>query len=136
MQLLIAKIVDDLMKVVEEEKDRRLQAKRLFELHKVYEDLISSARRQLAATMPDEATFQSYSQTLEDAEQQRRAVVESLEAISKWRTQLELSARELIWAARNTLSRARAGKAHTDFVVELTRLQRSTAALLKKLLNS
>ncbi len=136
MKLLIEKIIDDLMKVVEEENDRRLQARRLLELQQIYDDLISSARRQLAATRPDEATFQSYSQTLEDAEQQRRAVIESLAALSSWRTALELSARDLIRAARKTLSRAQAGKAHTDFVAELTSLQRSTAELLKKLLNS
>lgn len=81
MKLLIARIVDDLMKVVEEEKDRRLQAKRLVELNHHYQDVIDSARRQLAATMPDEATFQSYSQTLEDAEQQRRTIIESLGGI-------------------------------------------------------
>jgi hypothetical protein len=37
---------------------------------------------------------------------------------------------------RNILSRAQAGKAHTDFVAELVSLQRSAAELLKKLLNS
>lgn len=136
MKLLIAKILDELMKVVEEEKDRRLQAKRLLELHQLYEGLISSARRELAATKSDEATFQSYSQTLEDAEQQRNAVLESLESLSSWRTSLELSARELIKDVRNILSRAQAGKAHTDFVAELVSLQRSAAELLKKLLNS
>lgn len=136
MKLLIEKIVNDLLKIVEEEKDRRLQARRLIELRQIYEDLVNSARRQLAATAPDETTFQSYTQTLEEAEQQRRAVVESLEALSNWRTALELSARELIRTARTTLSRARAQKAHTEFAVELTSLQRSAAELLKKVLNS
>jgi hypothetical protein len=136
MQLLIGRIVDDLMKVVDEERDRRRQAKRLLELQQHYDDLIGSARGQLAATTPDAETFQSYAQTLADAEHQRRAVNESLTALSKWRTDLELSARELIGAARTTLSRARAGKAHTDFVVELTSLQRSAAELLKKLVDS
>ena len=136
MKLLIARIIEDLMKIAEEEKNRRRQASRLLEMHQIYENLIISARHQLAATQPDEATFQSYSQNLNDAEQQRRAVTDALEALNSWHTDLEQSARELIRAARQTLLRARARKAHTEFSVELTRLQRSAAELLKRILNS